>query len=91
MHPTSVYGAAPSLVGPQDILIYSQLLETSKTFVMNATKAHLLPTLLMCSSDIDTNRAGDRLLVDNWIEVRPLARYPYPDPAGPTSSSVSTT
>ncbi|KAJ1491683.1 hypothetical protein T484DRAFT_1773739 [Baffinella frigidus] len=69
MHPTSVYGSAPSLVGPTDILIYSQLLETSKTFVMNATKAHLLPTLLMCSSDIDTNRGTTRLLIDNWIEV----------------------
>ena len=46
MHPTSVYGAAPSLVGPHDILIYSQLLETSKTFVMNATKAHPPPSVL---------------------------------------------
>lgn len=50
MHPTSVYGSAPSLVGQGDMLTYSQILETSKAYLMNACRAPLLATMLLVCS-----------------------------------------
>ena len=44
MHPTSVYGSSPSLIGPNDLVVYSQLLETTKTWVVNSTRCPLLVT-----------------------------------------------
>jgi hypothetical protein len=69
MHPTSVFGTSPSLIGPTDLVIYSQLLETTKAWVMNATRCPLLVTALLCGNSIDTNRACTRILVDNWLEI----------------------
>jgi len=69
MHPTSVFGSSPSLIGPTDLVLYSQLLETTKAWVMNATRCPLLVTALLCGNSIDTNRACTRLLVDNWLEI----------------------
>ena len=69
MHPTSVYGSAPSLVGQSDMLTYSQILETSKPYLMNATKAPFLQTLLLVCSSIDVGRSGTCVLIDDWLEV----------------------
>ena len=61
-------GSSPSLIGPSDLVVYSQLLETTKAWVMNGTRCPLLATALMCASAIDTNRACSRILVDNWYK-----------------------
>ena len=34
MHPTSVFGSSPSLVGPNDMVVCSQLLETARAWVI---------------------------------------------------------
>ena len=69
MHPTSVFGSSPSLIGPHDLVVYSQLLETTKAWVMNGTRCPLLVTALMCGNSIDTNRSCSRILVDNWLQL----------------------
>ena len=51
------------------ILVYMSLLETTKPFVVNATRMPALQTLLLFSHDIDTNCNFSRLVFDSWIEI----------------------
>nr|CDS28647.1 ATP dependent RNA helicase DHX34 [Hymenolepis microstoma] len=51
------------------ILIYLDLLETTKPFLVNTIRVPALPTLLLNAREIDANANGTRLVFDRWIEV----------------------
>ncbi|KAM7541510.1 hypothetical protein Aperf_G00000039513 [Anoplocephala perfoliata] len=51
------------------ILIYLDLLETTKPFLVNTVRVPALPTLLLNAREIDTNANATRLVFDRWIEI----------------------
>eukprot|EP00960_Hanusia_phi_P029314 747884-Hanusia_phi.AAC.1 len=69
LHPTCVFSSCPSMIGSSDVLVYSQLLETNKIWLMNATRCPLVVVAMFCSNSVDCNASCTRLLVDNWLEI----------------------
>ena len=54
---------------PVELLVYSTLLRTKKTFLTGAAVAPALPALLLCATRVDLSLDGLRLVVDNWISI----------------------
>ncbi|VDL59482.1 unnamed protein product [Hymenolepis diminuta] len=51
------------------ILIYLDLLETTRPFLVNTIRVPALPTLLLNAREIDTSANATRLVFDRWIEI----------------------
>ncbi|CDI96521.2 ATP dependent RNA helicase DHX34 [Echinococcus multilocularis] len=54
------------------LLIYLDLLETTKPFLVNTIRVPALSTLLLNAREIDTNANATRLVFDRWIEIELL-------------------
>ncbi|KAL3314182.1 DEAH (Asp-Glu-Ala-His) box polypeptide 34 [Cichlidogyrus casuarinus] len=51
------------------LLVYFDLMETTKPFMLNPIRVPMLPILLLFSRKIDTNHDASRIIFDNWIEI----------------------
>ncbi|VDK34160.1 unnamed protein product [Taenia asiatica] len=54
------------------LLVYLDLLETTKPFLVNTIRVPALPTLLLNAREIDTNANATRIVFDRWIEIELL-------------------
>lgn len=52
------------------LLVYVNLLETNKPYLINTMRMPALQTLMLFSRHVDTNSDMSRLVFDSWIEVR---------------------
>ncbi|KAG5452072.1 DEAH (Asp-Glu-Ala-His) box polypeptide 34 [Clonorchis sinensis] len=52
------------------LLMYLDLMETTKPFLVSTIRVPALPTLLLYCREIDTNSTATRLVFDSWLEVR---------------------
>ncbi|XP_040564213.1 probable ATP-dependent RNA helicase DHX34 [Lepeophtheirus salmonis] len=59
-----------SVSAKHQILIYMSLLETTKSYIMNPLRMPALPTLLLFSKTMDTDKYISRIVFDSWIELR---------------------
>ena len=85
LHPTSVYSARPELLiqdpsekkervegrseNSKELLAFVTLLETNKPYIMNSMRVPVLQTLLLFSSNLDTNSDCTRVICDWWIDL----------------------
>ncbi|CAL8086081.1 unnamed protein product [Calicophoron daubneyi] len=51
------------------ILVYLDLMETTKPFLLNTLRVPALPTLLLYARDVDTNWNATRIVFDSWLVV----------------------
>ena len=58
IHPGSVLYGAESSVTDRHILLYKNLLQTSRTFAVNLTPLSALPALLLCAQQVDSDETG---------------------------------
>ncbi|CAH8511183.1 unnamed protein product, partial [Schistosoma rodhaini] len=54
------------------LLMYLDLMETTKPFLVNTIRVPALPTLLLYCREVDTNADISRIVFDSWLEVRLL-------------------
>ncbi|CAH8527620.1 unnamed protein product [Schistosoma rodhaini] len=54
------------------LLMYLDLMETTKPFLVNTIRVPALPTLLLYCREVDTNSDISRIVFDSWLEVRLL-------------------
>ncbi|THD24726.1 ATP dependent RNA helicase DHX34 [Fasciola hepatica] len=52
------------------LLMYLDLMETTRPFLVNTMHVPALPTLLLYCREVDTNEDATRIVFDSWIEVR---------------------
>ncbi|CAH8840099.1 unnamed protein product [Trichobilharzia szidati] len=52
------------------LLVYLDLMETTKPFLVNTIRVPALPTLLLYCREVDTNANISRIVFDSWLEVR---------------------
>ncbi|KAF7233194.1 hypothetical protein EG68_06116 [Paragonimus skrjabini miyazakii] len=52
------------------LLMYLDVMETTKPFLVNTLRVPVLPTLLLYAREIDTNANASRIVFDAWLEVR---------------------
>ncbi|KAK3234496.1 hypothetical protein CYMTET_55252 [Cymbomonas tetramitiformis] len=67
LHPTCVLNQKELQPAPGELLGYMEMLETSRVFLCNVVRLPGLPSMVLSSSRIDTNRTMTRLLVDKWL------------------------
>eukprot|EP01119_Soliformovum_irregulare_P013907 TRINITY_DN3747_c0_g1_i2.p1 TRINITY_DN3747_c0_g1~~TRINITY_DN3747_c0_g1_i2.p1 ORF type:complete len:586 (+),score=198.21 TRINITY_DN3747_c0_g1_i2:1720-3477(+) len=70
IHPTSIFNGASHLVTRTDLLCYSKLLETNKPYITNAFRISAIHPLLLFARTLDTNKTGDKIVVDNWLMIK---------------------
>ncbi|CAH8494260.1 unnamed protein product [Heterobilharzia americana] len=54
------------------LLVYLDLMETTKPFLVNTIRIPALPTLLLYCREVDTNADISRIVFDSWLEVKLL-------------------
>ncbi len=54
----------------QEVLIYTELLETRRQYLCGLTPTWALPTLLLTASALDTDELASRWVVDGWLLIR---------------------
>ncbi|KAF6778768.1 hypothetical protein AHF37_01896 [Paragonimus kellicotti] len=52
------------------LLMYLDVMETTKPFLVNTLRVPVLPTLLLYAREVDTNANASRIVFDAWLEVR---------------------
>ncbi|KAA3679567.1 ATP-dependent RNA helicase DHX34 [Paragonimus westermani] len=52
------------------LLMYLDIMETTKPFLVNTLRVPVLPTLLLYAREVDTNANASRIVFDAWLEVR---------------------
>nr|CAH8840474.1 unnamed protein product [Trichobilharzia regenti] len=52
------------------LLVYLDLMETTKPFLVNTIRVPALPTLLLYCREVDTNADISRIVFDSWLEIR---------------------
>ena len=72
IHPGSSLAGDPTNLRPLDLLSYYQMLETRRLYLCGLTPCPALLSLLLSSTEIDTNASCSRFVIDGWIMIRML-------------------
>ncbi|GAX84032.1 hypothetical protein CEUSTIGMA_g11456.t1 [Chlamydomonas eustigma] len=70
VHPGSSLSGAVAELSSQEVLLYTQLLETRRQYLCGLTPAWALPSLLLSACSLDTDDAATRWVVDGWLLIR---------------------
>lgn len=81
IHPTSCYSYKPSILNKFNmdlnnnekirepyVLLYGNLLETTKQYLVDCFHVPALNTLLLVANSIDTDSECSRIVIDDWLE-----------------------
>ncbi|OON18972.1 helicase protein [Opisthorchis viverrini] len=70
IHDSSSDSLPSGYASDHQLLMYLDLMETTKPFLVNTIRVPALPTLLLYCREIDTDSTATRLVFDSWLEVR---------------------